>query len=116
MADEPLDLDALQQEWENTTEGLWATDIEPAYRSFEYEEPPFCRGVKAGDTHVVRFDDDYGTDQWADASWIASAHEVYPRLLQCIRELEERLAFYDYIADGDFTDTEIEAMKATRGL
>ena len=55
---EPLDLDALQQEWEATT------DVEHYSAQAEF---------------------------LADAGWAVHAHEVFPRLIQRIKELEWEL-------------------------
>lgn len=92
---EPLaaeELAEIRARADAATPGPWAVDIEPAYHTASPSgdsEPAFMRGVRAADgRHVVRFDDDYGTDQWDDARLIAHARTDVPLLLDEIARLK----------------------------
>ena len=71
--------------------GEWELWIDPAVDTFEGYEPAELRGIRTKGEHntVVRFDDDYGTDQGADAELIVAMRNALPALLDCVEALEK---------------------------
>lgn len=86
LTDEEL---AELQEWsDRATPEPW--NVETESDGGEYGAwSMYARGVSGGDPKewvwVVRFDDDYGTDQFADAHFIAAARKYLPRLIAALR-------------------------------
>ena len=80
---------AIRERLDAATEGEWRIEKERESGEFGSQGPEYVVGVSAyGPMHerygcmpIFRFDDDYGNDQGADATFIAHAHADIPWLL-----------------------------------
>ena len=91
---EPLDLDALQQEWEATTKGHWkvmhSVSMDQGRQPWVWFNPEQQLDETMRGSHFLTED---------DAVWLTVAHEVYPRLIQRIKELEAVESRYQHEPD-----------------
>lgn len=87
-----LDLDAIKARCEAATPGPWIAETETDGDQHEWWS--YVVGVRAEVPEqwqwVFKFDDDYGTDQTADATFIAHARTDVPALVAEVERWKER--------------------------
>lgn len=64
----------LGERYRQSSQGKWDLEIESEYGDFGVKLNTYCAGIKCNNVWVVRFDDDYGNNQWVNAALITQLH------------------------------------------
>lgn len=80
-------LKSVIHHYRKSSQGLWILCIDHEWGEFGSHINTYCEGIKCGKDWVVRFDDDYGNDQWANAALIVQLHNFtlpFLKLISCL--------------------------------
>lgn len=97
---------------ERVTPGKWEIVVETEAGEFGRVLNRYCVGIREAQGQrrwIVRFDDDYGTNQWADAIHIVDLHNARAERVAETKRLQEQLTTH-----GHATITELAPPRAAR--